>query len=221
MRPSVSVRSPTYSKGVLNVQHIICLDLEGVLVPEIWIGVAEKTGIKELSLTTRDIADYDELMQHRLKVLDKHGLGLADIQSVIQTMAPMPGALDFVRWIKQTHQLVILSDTFYEFAGPLMAQLEWPTLLCHRLNVSGEGRIVGYTLRQDNPKAHAVKAFKALNYPIIAAGDSYNDTTMLAEADLGILFRPPQNVIEEFPQYEVTTDYDALKTAMQRYMTAS
>jgi len=201
--------------------HIICLDLEGVLVPEIWIGVAESTGIEALQLTTRDIADYDELMGHRLKILDEHGLGIADIQQVIETLTPLDGALELVQWINQNHQLIILSDTFYQFAGPLMAQLEWPTLMCHHLEISDDGRVSGYRLRQDNQKEKAVRAIKGLNFPVIAAGDSYNDTTMLAAADVGILFRPPQNVIDEFPQYEVVTDHRALRDAIERAVAAT
>jgi len=201
--------------------HIICLDLEGVLVPEIWIGVAESTGIEALRLTTRDIADYDELMQHRLKILDEHGLGIDDIQKVIESLTPLEGARELVQWIDQNHQLIILSDTFYQFAGPLMAQLDWPTLMCHHLEISDDGRISGYRLRQDNQKEKAVRAIKGLNFPVIAAGDSYNDTTMLAAADVGILFCPPQNVIDEFPQYEVVTDHKALRAAIERAVIAT
>lgn len=196
--------------------YIVCLDLEGVLVPEVWIGVAERTGIEDLRLTTRDIADYDELMQHRLGILDREGLGIADIQAVIDTLEPMPGALDLVRWIRENHQLIILSDTFYEFAGPLMRKLEWPTLMCHQLVIDDAGRIADYTLRQDNQKEHAVRAFRALNFNTIAAGDSYNDTTMLAAADAGILFKPPQNVIDEFGQYPVVDSHPELQAAIEK-----
>lgn len=198
--------------------EIACLDLEGVLVPEIWISVAERTGIPELRLTTRDIADYDELMGHRLRVMDEHGIKLSHIQEVIAAMGPMPGAADFLDWLRLRFQVVILSDTFYQFGMPLMAQLGYPTLLCHRLVVADD-RIVGYTLRQKNAKAQCVRAFQLLNLRCIATGDSYNDTAMLAQAEAGILFRPPQNVIEEFPQFPVTMDYDELRAAFDRAST--
>jgi len=191
---------------------LACLDLEGVLVPEIWINVAELTGIEELRLTTRDIPDYDELMTHRLKVLDKHNLKLSLIQSVINDMGPLPGAREFVDWLRQRYQLVILSDTFYEFGMPLMKHLGYPTLFCHKLEIEDD-RIANYKLRQADQKRQAVMAFHGLNYKVIAAGDSYNDTSMLNEADAGILFSPPQNVIEEFPQFPVTNDYDELRQA--------
>ena len=193
--------------------EITCLDLEGVLVPEIWIGFAEKTGIEEFRATTRDIPDYDVLMQQRLGLLDQHGLSLRDIQQVIATMAPMPGAVEFINWLKKRCQVVILSDTFYEFSQPLMAQLAFPTLLCHRLKADDSGRIVDYKLRQKDPKRQAVKAFHSLNFRVIAAGDSYNDTSMLEEADAGILFKAPDNVIEEFPQYPAVDQYQELKLA--------
>ena len=191
---------------------LACLDLEGVLVPEIWINVAELTGIEDLRLTTRDIPDYDELMTRRLKVLDKHGLKLSLIQSVIDDMGPLPGAREFVDWLRERYQLIILSDTFYEFGMPLMKQLDFPTLFCHKLEIKDD-RIANYKLRQADQKRQAVIAFHALNYKVIAAGDSYNDTSMLNEADAGILFSPPQNVIDEFPQFPVTNDYDELRQA--------
>ena len=181
--------------------EIVCLDLEGVLIPEIWINFAERTGIDELRATTRDIPDYDVLMKQRLALLDQHGYGLPDIQEVIDGMGPLDGAREFLDWLRPNFQVIILSDTFYEFAKPLMRQLGWPTLLCHRLEVNGEGRITDYVLRQKDPKRMSVKALHGLNYRVIAAGDSYNDTTMLAEADAGILFHAPQNVIDEFPQF--------------------
>ena len=193
--------------------EIACLDLEGVLVPEIWINFAEKTGIEELKATTRDIPDYDVLMKQRLSILNQHKLGLNEIQEVIDSLGPMDGALEFVDWLRERFQVVILSDTFYEFAQPLMRQLRWPTLFCHRLEVADDGRIVDYKLRQKDPKRSSVKAFHSLNYRCIAAGDSYNDTTMLAEADNGILFCPPQNVIDEFPQFPVTRSYNELRAA--------
>lgn len=191
--------------------EIACLDLEGVLVPEIWIGFAEKTGIEELRATTRDIPDYDVLMKQRLAILDQHGLGLGDIQEVISTMAPMPGAYEFIVWLKERFQLIILSDTFYEFSQPLMRQLDFPTLFCHKLIANEDGRIVDYKLRQKDPKRQSVKALHGLNFRVIASGDSYNDTTMLEEADAGILFRAPANVIEEFPQYPAVESYEELR----------
>ncbi|MDA0281405.1 MAG: bifunctional phosphoserine phosphatase/homoserine phosphotransferase ThrH [Proteobacteria bacterium] len=191
--------------------EIACLDLEGVLVPEIWIGFAQKTGIDELAATTRDIPDYDVLMKQRLALLDQHGLGLPDIQEVISTMAPMPGAKEFIDWLKERFQLIILSDTFYEFSQPLMRQLDFPTLFCHRLVADESGRIVDYKLRQKDPKRQSVKALHGLNFRVIASGDSYNDTTMLEEADAGILFRAPANVIEEFPQYPAVESYEELR----------
>ncbi|MGC3993255.1 MAG: bifunctional phosphoserine phosphatase/homoserine phosphotransferase ThrH [Propionicimonas sp.] len=194
--------------------NLACLDLEGVLVPEIWIRVAETTGIEGLRLTTRDIADYDELMRHRLRLLDTHGIPLSRIQSVIAEMGPMPGAAEFLDWLRARFQVVILSDTFYEFAMPLMAQLGFPTLLCHRLQVSDD-RVVGYTLRQPDSKRAAVRAFHHLNYRVVATGDSYNDVAMLAEADAGILFRPPANVVAEYPRFPVVTDYDGLRSAFE------
>ena len=194
--------------------EIVCLDLEGVLVPEIWIGVAEKTGIQDLRATTRDIPDYDELMQQRLRIMDENGLGLPVIQEVIDDLGPMDGARDFLAWLKSEFQVVILSDTFYEFARPLMRQLDWPTLFCHRLEINEAGRIVSYHLRMKDHKREAVSAFQSLNYTVYAAGDSYNDTNMLAEADAGFLFKAPDNVIQEFPQFAVTGAYDELKAKL-------
>jgi phosphoserine / homoserine phosphotransferase len=191
--------------------EIACLDLEGVLVPEIWIAFSEQTGIKELRATTRDIPNYDELMTMRLGILEQHGLGLNEIQEVIAKLKPLEGAPEFVNWLRERFQVVILSDTFYEFAGPLMAQLGYPTLLCHKLSVDSAGKVNSYNLRQANPKRQAICAFKTLYYRTIACGDSYNDTTMLAEADAGILFHAPQNVINEFPQFPSVHTYDDLK----------
>jgi phosphoserine/homoserine phosphotransferase len=193
---------------------IAALDLEGVLTPEIWINVAERTGIDELRLTTRDEPDYDALMKHRLKVLAAHGLGLPDIQAVIGGMAPLEGARDFLDQLRERSQVVVLSDTFYQFAAPLMQQLSLPTLFCHNLEVDGDGRIVDYHIRLKDHKRMAVRAFRDLNFPTIAAGDSYNDTAMLGEADAGILFRPPDNVVEEFPQFPVTRTYSELDNAL-------
>lgn len=191
--------------------EIACLDLEGVLVPEIWIAFAELTGIKELRATTRDIPDYDVLMKQRLRILDEHNLGLPDIQKVIAELKPLDGAIEFVDWLRERFQVVILSDTFYEFSAPLMKQLGWPTLLCHKLEVDENGRVVDYKLRQKDPKRQAVKAFHDLKYRVIAAGDSYNDTTMLAEAEVGILFHAPDNVIKEFPQFTAVHTFEDLK----------
>lgn len=191
--------------------EIACLDLEGVLVPEIWIAFAEKTGIDALKATTRDIPDYDVLMKQRLRILDEHGLGLNEIQEVIATLEPLPGAIEFTHWLRERFQLIILSDTFYEFSQPLMRQLGFPTLLCHKLEVDASGRVVNYHLRQANPKRQAIVALKSLYYRVIACGDSYNDTTMLAEADAGILFHAPENVIREFPQYPAVHTYEDLK----------
>jgi phosphoserine/homoserine phosphotransferase len=192
---------------------IACLDLEGVLVPEIWINVAERTGIEALRRTTRDEPDYDKLMRYRLAILDERKLTLRDIQDVIGTMRPLDGALEFLGWLRERTQVVILSDTFSQFAAPLMRQLGWPTLFCHALEVDGASRITGYKLRIDDGKRRAAAALRALNFRVVAAGDSYNDTTMLAAADAGILFRPPQNVIDAFPQFPVTRTYDELRAA--------
>jgi phosphoserine/homoserine phosphotransferase len=193
--------------------ELACLDLEGVLIPEIWIKFSEKTGIEALKATTRDIPDYDELMTMRLAELDKAGLGLNEIQEVIATLSPLEGAAEFLDWLRERFQVVILSDTFYEFAGPLMKQLGYPTLLCHKLVVDEKGRVVDYKLRQANPKRQCIAAFKTLYYRTIAAGDSYNDTTMLAEADAGILFSAPQKLIDEFPQFPAVHTYEELKQA--------
>lgn len=191
---------------------LACLDLEGVLVPEIWINVAERTGIDELRLTTRDIADYDELMTYRLNVMDAHGVRLSTIQQVIGELGPLPGAREFLDWLRERFQVMILSDTFYQFGMPLMRQLGYPTLFCHNLQVADD-RIVGYQLRLPDQKTESVRAFQSVNMRCIATGDSYNDTGMLAQADAGILFRPPANVIAEFPQFPVTRDYDELRDA--------
>ena len=198
--------------------EIACLDLEGVLIPEIWIAFAEKTGIEELKKTTRDEPDYDVLMQYRLDLLREHKLGLNEIQEVIATLSPLEGAADFVDWLRERFQVVILSDTFYEFASPLMKQLGYPTLLCHKLETDNNGNVVDYRLRQANPKRQAIVGFKSMYYRTIAAGDSYNDTTMLAEADAGILFHAPDNVIKEFPQFPAVQTFADLK---QEFIRAS
>lgn len=196
--------------------QIACLDLEGVLVPEIWINVAERTGIEALRATTRDIPDYDVLMRQRLKILDDHNLKLADIQAVIADMGPMDGAREFIDELRHNFQVIILSDTFYDFAAPLMKQLGHPTLLCHRLQIDEAGRVADYHLRMPDQKREAVMSLHHLRFKVIAAGDSYNDTSMLSEADAGILFRPPQNVIDEFPQFPVTVTYDELRAAFKK-----
>ena len=193
--------------------ELACLDLEGVLVPEIWIAFAERTGIDELRATTRDIPDYDVLMKQRLGLLDQHNLKINDIQEVIATLSPLPGAIDFVDWLRERFQVIILSDTFYEFSEPLMRQLKWPTLFCHRLVTDETGRVVDYKLRQKDPKRASVQALHSLNYRVIAAGDSYNDTSMLGEADVGFLIHAPQNVIEEFPQFKSVDSLEELKLA--------
>jgi phosphoserine/homoserine phosphotransferase len=192
----------------------VCLDLEGVLVPEIWIAFSERTGIPELRRTTRDEPDYDKLMTYRLELLRQHRLGLPDIQRVIRDMGPFPGAKEFLDGLRSSYQVIILSDTYYEFAMPLMAQLGMPTLFCHRLETDAQGVVTGYKLRMPEGKRAAVRALKDLRFKVIAAGDSYNDTAMLAEAHAGILFRPPQNVVDEFPQFPVVRDYAGLATAI-------
>lgn len=190
---------------------IVTLDLEGVFTPEIWIEVAQKTGIAALQRTTRDEPDYDKLMRYRLDILQQHQLSLHDIQTVIATMAPLPGAYDFLQWLQRRLPVIILSDTFYEFAMPLMAQLDYPTLFCNSLKVDAHGMISGYTLRLQDGKRAAVRALQQLNFRVIAAGDSYNDTTMLSSADHGILFRPPANIMADFPQFPVAHDYAELQ----------
>jgi len=196
--------------------HIVCLDLEGVLIPEIWIEFARQSGIAALTRTTRDEPNYDTLMRFRLEILRQHGVGLPDIQKVIAALGPMPGAREFLDNLRETYQVVILSDTFYEFAQPLMRQLGWPTLFCHSLETDARGFVSNYRLRMPNQKQEAVKRFRELNFKIVAAGDSYNDTAMLGEADAGILFRPPEQVVREFPQFPVTYDYPALRAEIDR-----
>jgi len=193
---------------------LVCLDLEGVLLPEIWIAFAEKTGIEQLKLTTREIPDYDELMQGRIKILNENNLKLIDIQNVIKTLSPLEGAIDFLAWLKSEFQVIILSDTFYQFVEPLTKSLDYPTLFCNDLIVNSKGDITGYQLRQKDGKTKAVSALKKLNFKVIAAGDSYNDTGMLQEADAGILFCPPDNVIKEFPQFPVSRNYEEFKKTL-------
>ena len=190
---------------------ILCLDLEGVLVPEVWQAVAKETQIPELLKTTRDIPNYDDLMNYRLGIIDQHDITLSQIQAEIAKLAPLPGAADFLLWARQHFQVAIISDTFYEFAAPLMAQLNEPFLLCHKLQVSND-RITGYRLRQPDPKRCSVKAFKSLELNVIAAGASFNDVSMLEEADAGIFFQAPDNVREQFPQYPLANDYGDLQS---------
>lgn len=194
---------------------IVCLDLEGVLVPEIWINVAERTGIEALRRTTRDEPDYDKLMRARLEILDRHGLGIAEIKDVIGGLEPLEGALEFLAELRERFQVLILSDTFYPFAGPLMRKLGFPTLFCHDLEIDAQGRIRNYRLRLPDQKRAAVRSLRELRFPVVAAGDSYNDTTMLAEADAGILFRAPAKVVEEFPEFPVTESYPELLRAIE------
>jgi phosphoserine/homoserine phosphotransferase len=198
-------------------QAIVTLDMEGVLTPEIWIAVAEKTRIPELRRTTRDEPDYDRLMRGRIALLDQYGLKLSDIQHVISTLAPLPGAREFLDALRAQVQVIILSDTFEQFATPLLRQLGWPTLLCHRLVVE-QDRIVNYQLRVEEQKQRAVAAFKLLNYRVIAAGDSFNDTAMLTEAHVGILFRAPDNVKQQFPQFQAVDTYADLMRLLQEAM---
>ena len=190
---------------------LACIDLEGVLLPEIWIKYTEKIGVEELKLTTRDIPNYDDLMQGRINILKKHNLKINDIEAVIEKLSPLEGAQDFLEWLKSEFEVIILSDTFYEFAGPLMKQLNYPALLCHNLIIENNGEISGYKLRQHDQKTKAVKALQGLNLQVISAGDSYNDTGMLQQADAGILFCPPKKLIIEFPQFPVATDYIQFK----------
>jgi phosphoserine/homoserine phosphotransferase len=195
--------------------YVICSDLEGVFIPEIWINVAERTGIEELRLTTRDIPDYDVLMQRRLSILKTNNLKLKDITDVIATMDPMPGAVEMVEWLRSTAQLIVLSDTFVEFAKPLMKKLGWPTLFCHSLTIDANGMITDYNLRQPDGKKKSVQAVKSLDYKVIAMGDSYNDIAMLKEADHGILFRPPENVIQQYPELPVVNEYKELQKSIE------
>ena len=193
---------------------VVCLDLEGVLVPEIWINVALKTGVDELKMTTREMPDYDRLMKQRLAILDQHGLKIQDIQQEIAKMGPLDGATDFIAWLRERCQVIILSDTFYQFAQPLMRQLGFPTLFCNQLEVEPGGRIVNYHMRMQNPKKHAVASLKALNFFTVAAGDSYNDLGMLGEADKGFFFRPPEHLTKEFPAFPVMQTYGELQDGL-------
>ena len=193
---------------------IACLDLEGVLLPEIWIKFAEKSGIDDLKITTRDIPDYSKLMRTRLQILQNHNLKINDIQDVIKTLKPLEGAKEFLLWLKSEFQVIILSDTFYEFSGPLMKQLEYPTLFCHQLIIDDKGSIVDFHLRQEDQKTKAVKALQGLNFKVISAGDSYNDIGMLKQADSGIFFCPPESVVKKFPQYPIANSYKEFKALL-------
>lgn len=199
---------------------ILVADLEGVFLPEIWINVALKTGIEELKLTTRDISDYDVLMAKRLSILEENNLTLKDIQDVIATLDPLDGAKEMLDWIRSRTQIIILSDTFEEFAGPLMAKLDYPALLCHNLTVDAQGKITDYNLRIDNQKTRAVKALQTLNYEVIAFGDSYNDTGMIQAADQGFFFKPPESITTDFPDIPITRSYDELKTMISKFLDA-
>jgi len=191
--------------------HLICSDLEGVWIPEIWINVAQRTGIDGLKLTTRDVEDYDQLMTYRLNILKENNITLKDIQDVIATLKPLDGAYEMIKWLQSRWRLIVVSDTFTEFADPLIKQLDYPLLLCHSLEVDENGMITDYKLRQADSKREAVKAFQQLKYEVIAFGDSYNDMSMLAQADKAFLYRPPQVVIDDFPQYNVATNYREMR----------
>lgn len=197
---------------------LLAFDLEGVFLPEIWIAVAERTGLPDLRRTTRDEPDYDKLMRSRMEILARHGLTLAHIQQVIAGMSPLPGAVDFLAWMRQTAQMVIITDSFYEFVAPFLPKLDWPTVFAHTLEVDARGMLSGYRLRVPQGKRQAVEAFKALGFRTAAVGDSYNDTAMLGAADCGILFRPPENVIREFPHFPVTRTYAELQTEIERFL---
>jgi phosphoserine/homoserine phosphotransferase len=197
---------------------IIALDLEGVLVPEIWIGVAERTGIQELRRTTRDEPDYDTLMRYRLDILDRHKIGLQTIQEVIAGLEPLPGARDFLDWARSRSQAIILSDTYYQFAAPLMAKLGQPVLFCHTLDIAPDGRIANYRLRMKDQKRASVEALRSIHFRVLAVGDSYNDTAMLLAADRGILFRPSPAVRRDFPQFEVVQDHPGLRRQAEEFL---
>ena len=195
---------------------LVCLDLEGVLIPETWVGVAERTGIDALHRTTRDEPDYDKLMRYRLNILEQNSLGIREIQETIKSLDPLPGAVEFLEELKTWAQIIILSDTFYPFGMPFMEKLGWPTLFCHDLEIGDKGEILDYKLRQEDPKRRAVEAFQKLNFSVLASGDSYNDTSMLSEADAGILFRPPENVVREFPEYPVVQNHADLQAELKK-----
>ena len=198
--------------------YVICSDLEGVFVPEVWVNVAKKTGIEKLKLTTRDIQDYDKLMKYRIEILEQENLTLKDIQNVIAQIKPLDGALEFIEWLKELARIVIVSDTFVEFADPLMAQLNRPLLLCHSLITDEKHMITGYKLRQADPKRKTVEAFQSLKYKVLAFGDSYNDISMLQQAEVGILFCPPGNVVKDYPEFPVAYNYEDLKALITKYI---
>ena len=212
------ISSRTLRIQTMKDQFITCLDLEGVLVPEVWIKVAEKTGIDQLRLTTRDIPDYNELMGIRLSIIKDHHLSLKDIQQVTSSLTPFEGALEFLAWLKERSQVIILSDTFIEFAKPLMQQLAMPTIFCHSLSLNSTGQIENYHLRLNDPNAQAVKSFKNLNFKTIAAGDSFNDVTMLQEAHQGIFFCPPDSIASQFPQYPVVKTYSQFQDELLKHL---
>ncbi|HRW05818.1 MAG TPA: bifunctional phosphoserine phosphatase/homoserine phosphotransferase ThrH [Caldilineaceae bacterium] len=197
---------------------LIASDLEGVFLPEIWIAVSAKTGIEQLSLTTRDVANYDELMQMRIRILAEHKLTMSDIHNVIGTLDPLPGAPEMIRWIQERTRLIVLTDSYYEFVAPVLAKLGYPTIFAHSLQIDSNDMMVGYQLRTEQGKRRAVRAFGDLGFRTMAFGDSYNDTAMLAEADQGALFCPPDNVIAEFPQYPVSHDYAQLKQLIEAFL---
>lgn len=198
--------------------NVACLDFEGVLVPEIWVSLAERTGIEELTVTTRDIPDYDQLMSLRLKIMHDRGLRYADIQAAAGALDPLPGAAEFLNWLRANYQVAIISDTFHELAAPLLAKLGYPMILCHQLKVDAAGHIVGYTLRQTDPKRHSVLAFQALKYKVIATGDSFNDISMLRTADAGMLFQPSEKVTAAHPDLAVARDYSELKSMFAAHL---
>lgn len=195
---------------------ITCLDMEGVLFPEIWLGLADKVGVEELRLTTRDISDYDVLMKKRLDVLRTHGITMHDIHDVVRTIAPLPGVPEFMEWLRPRSQVIILSDTFYEFVQPLMEQLQFPTIFCHTLGIDQEGFITDYFLRQNDQKRHAVRALQSLGFKVLAGGDSYNDVSMLQAADAGFFFCPPESIVKEYPQFPVATTYSEFQEHLGR-----
>ncbi|MBI1294706.1 bifunctional phosphoserine phosphatase/homoserine phosphotransferase ThrH [bacterium] len=199
----------------LNQPPLIASDLEGVLVPEIWVAVAEKTGIEKLRLTTREISDYDALMKMRIDILREHNLRLSDIQEVIATLAPLPGAADFVSWVRSQAQFIIISDTFYEFAAPLMLQMERPTIFCHSLLVDADGFLSGFRMRLDMPKRRTIMAMNDIGFRTMAMGDSYNDIAMLEKADVGMLFAPPDNVVADHPSFPIARTYAEAKAFIE------
>lgn len=198
--------------------YVICTDLEGVFVPEVWINVAAKTGIPELRITTRDVSDYNLLMKQRIRILAEHGLKLRDIQDVIATIQPLDGAKEFLWWLREITQVIVVSDTFAQFAEPLMKQLDRPTIFCHNLVIDEQDNITGYTLRQQDPKRKVVEALQSLGYKVIAFGDSYNDVSMLQQAEIGILFCPPQNVIADYPGLPVVYNYTELRILVEKHL---